>query len=258
MGRARSPTLDQRRRLFAPKARRKMGGACPAVQMRSQYVRCLNQTFSLRAAALAGAIAVASALISPLGAAADSSMSIAVMGQQDPAWAGAPLGTSATDSVGSAGCAITAVTMMLRYYGMDTDPGAFNAWLTANGGYANDDQLIWDAVTRYSGGRVAFSGWLGADLPTILAELDAGRPVVAEVSIVGNQHFVLLTGYSADGGIQIDDPWFADTVRLGDRYAGSADIVSIRTFMPADPAGARGHGRVSWLANAVAAIHLSQ
>ena len=227
--------------------------------MRSRYVRCLNQTFSLRAAALAGAIAVATAFGSPMAAAADSSMSIAVMGQQEAAWAGAPLGTSATESIGSAGCAITAVTMMLRYYGMDTDPGAFNAWLTANGGYAYDDQLIWDAVTRYSGGRVAFSGWLGPDLGVIGAELDAGRPVVAEVRLGVNQHFVLLTGYTTEGGIEMNDPWFADSARLGDRYGDPAGgIVSIRTFMPADPGGARGHGRVSWLANAVAAVHLSQ
>jgi hypothetical protein len=214
---------------------------------------------ALRAAALAGAIAVASALASPLADSADSSMSIATMGQQDPAWAGAPLGSSPTETIGSAGCAITAVTMMLRYYGIDTDPGAFNAWLAANGGYAYDDQLIWDAVTRYSGGRVAFSGWIGPDLGIIEAELDAGRPVVAEVHLGGNQHFILLTGYSTDGGLELNDPWFNDSVRLGDRYASPGwDIVSIRTFMPADPAGPRGHGRVSWLANAVAAVHLSR
>ena len=213
----------------------------------------------LRAAALGGAIAVASALGNPVGAAADSSMSIAVMGQQDAAWAGAPLGTSPTESIASAGCAITSVTMMLRYYGMNTDPGAFNAWLTANGGYAYDDQLIWDAVTRYSEGRVGFSGWLGADLGAIQAELDAGRPVVAEVQLGGNQHFVLLTGYTTEGGILINDPWFADSVRFVDRYGDpAAGIVSIRTFRPADPGGQRGHGRVSWLANAVAAVHLSQ
>jgi hypothetical protein len=196
---------------------------------------------------------------SPIGAAADSSMSIAVMGQQEAAWAGAPLGTSASESIGSAGCAITSVTMMLRYYGMDTDPGAFNAWLTANGGYAYDDQLIWDGVTRYSGGRVTFSGWLGPDLGVIGAELDAGRPVVAEVRLGVNQHFVLLTGYTTEGGIELNDPWFGDSARFGDRYGDPVGgIVSIRTFMPADPGGARGHGRVSWLANAVAAVHLSQ
>ncbi len=222
-------------------------------------MRFSSPTRNLRAAALAGAIAVAAAVGHQVSGAADSSMGIAVMGQQDAAWAGAPLGTSATESIGSAGCAITAVAMMLRYDGINTDPGAFNVWLTANGGYAYDDMLIWDAVTRYSGGRVAFSGWLGPDLGTIQAELDAGRPVVAEVSLGGNQHFVLLTGYTTEGGIVINDPWFADSVRFVDRYGDpAAGIVSIRTFMPADVGGGRGYDRANWLANAVAAVHLSQ
>ena len=214
---------------------------------------------SLRAAALAGAIAVAFALGGPVAASADSSISIAAMSQQDPAWAGAPLGSSPTDTIGWAGCAITAVTMMLRYYGMNTDPGAFNTWVTANGGYAYDDQLIWDAVTRYSSGRVAFSGWIGPDLGVIEGELDAGRPVVAEVRLYGNQHFILLTGYTLEGGIEINDPWFNDSNLFKWRYGDpAAAIVSIRTFRPADPAGPRGQGRVSWLANAVAAVHLSR
>ena len=216
-------------------------------------------TIGVRPLLAASAIAAAVAVSSPASAVADSSMTIAVMGQQDGAWAGAPLGSSATDSIGSAGCAITSVTMMLRYYGMNTDPGAFNAWLTANGGYAFDDQLIWDAVTSYSGGRVAFSNWLGPDLGPIEGELDAGRPVVAEVRLGGNQHFVLLTGYSTEGGLEINDPWFADSVSFSDRYGDPASgIVSIRTFMPADPGGQRGGGRVSWLANAIAAVHLSR
>jgi hypothetical protein len=204
---------------------------------------------SVRTAVAATSLAAAIALMSPVAATADSSMSIAVMGQQDGAWAGAPLGSSATDTIGSAGCAITAVTMMLRYYGINTDPGAFNAWLTADGGYAFDDQLIWDAVTSYSRGRVAFSGWLGPDLGVISNELDAGRPVVAEVVLYGNQHFILLTGYSTDGGIVINDPWFADSVNFSQRYGDpSTGIVSIRTFMPAvpaEPAGPRRGGRVS-------------
>jgi len=201
-------------------------------------------SFSLRAAALAGVAAVAFTVGNQAVASADAEMSIQVMGQQDTAWAGTPLGTSATESIGSAGCAITAVTMMLRYYGMNTDPGAFNTWLTTNGGYAYDDQLIWDAVNFYSGGRVNFSGWLGPDLGAIQAELDAGRPVVAEVRLGANQHFVLLTGYTIEGGIVMNDPWFADSARFVDRYGDpAAGIVSIRTFMPADPGGAR--GRVS-------------
>jgi len=221
-------------------------------------VRFAGRTFGVRALVLAGGIAVATAFGNQVGASADSVMSIPVMGQQESGWASMNLGTSPA-SIGSDGCAITAVAMMLRYYGIDTDPGALNAWLTANGGYAYDDQLIWDAVTNYSAGQVAFSAWLGPDLNAIQTELDAGRPVVAEVRLGGNQHFVLLTGYATEGGLLINDPWFADTVRFSDRYGDPAvGIVSIRTFMPADPGGSRGQGRVSWLANAVAALHLSQ
>src|SRR5437763_612274 len=95
--------------------------------------------------------------------------------------------------------------MMLRYYGVDTDPGAFNAWLTANGGYAFDDELIWDAVSGYTGGRIGFSQWRGPDLGLIQGELDAGRPVVAEVQLGGNQHFELITGYTSAAGLLINE-----------------------------------------------------
>jgi hypothetical protein len=222
------------------------------------FVTFPNPTLRLRAATLAGAIAVMAVLGAPVVASADNSITIAAMSQQDGAWGGAPLGTSPTETVGAAGCAITAVTMMLRHYGIDTDPGSFNNWLTGNAGYAYDDQLVWAAVTTYSGGRVSFSGWFGADLGLIERELDAGRPVVAEVSLGGNQHFVLLTGYTSTGGFTINDPWFGDSVRFVDRYGDpSTGILSIRTFMPADAAPRRGE-RDGWLASAAVAVHLTQ
>lgn len=145
-----------------------------------------------------------------------------------------------------------------RAFSVDTDPGTFNGWLTANGGYAFDGKLIWAAVTTYSGGRVAFPGWFGPELGLIQRELDAGRPVVAEVRLSGNQHFVLLTGYTANGGFVINDPRFADSVRFIDRYGDpTSGIVSIRTFMPADAALPRGE-RDGWLATAVDAVHPPQ
>jgi hypothetical protein len=222
-------------------------------------VRFPNPTVTLRVAALAGAIAVSAVLGVPVVANADNSITVPPINQQDGAWAGARLGSSPTDTVGSAGCAVTAVTMMLRHYGIETDPGAFNAWLAGSGGYANDDDLIWGAVTTYSGGRVAFSGWLGPDLGAIQRELDAGRPVVAEVHLGTNQHFVLLTGYTAAGGFVINDPWFGDGVRFGDRYGDpSIGILSIRTFMPADLAPARHGEQENWLATVVAAVRPGQ
>ncbi len=181
--------------------------------------RLAKLTPHLRAATLAAAIAVAEVFAGPVVARADNSITIPTISQQDGAWAGTPPGSSTTDTVGSEGCAITAVAMMLRHYGIDTDPGRFNGWLTANGGYAFDDQLIWAAVTTY---------------------------------------FVLLTGYAANGGFVINDPWFADSVRFIDRYGDpSTGIVSIRTFMPADAAPRRGE-RDGWLATAVDAVHPAQ
>ena len=216
-------------------------------------------TVDLRPATLAAAIALTAALSNPLGASAETTIEIAPMSQQDGAWAGARLGTSPTETIGSAGCAITAVAMMLRYYGIKADPGAFNAWLTASGGYAFDDQLIWDAVTRYSAGRVAFSGWLGPDPNLIASELDAGRPVIAEVQLGGNQHFILLTGYTLSSGLVINDPWFGDVVGFNARYGDPATgILSIRTFMVGDPASLRVDGRVNWLANAISALQLAR
>ncbi len=59
--------------------------------------------------------------------------------------------------------------------------------------------------------------------------------MVAEVRLYGNQHFVLVTGYTTEGGLQIDDPWFGDSVRFRDRYGDPASgILSIRTFTPVD------------------------
>lgn len=199
----------------------------------------------LVAFAIGSAVALSAELTTQLPASADLSMTIPAIGQQDGAWGGAALGSSPADTIASSGCAITAVTMMLRYYGITTDPGAFNAWLTANGGYAFDDELIWDAVTQYTSGQVVFTEWTGPDLGLIRNQLDLAHPVVAEVRLNGNQHFVLILGYSSTTGLLINDPWYGDTVNFSDRYGDPASgIVSIRTFAPGDLYGAR----VDWVA----------
>jgi len=59
-------------------------------------------TPGLRPAVLAAAIAMTTALSNPLGATAETTIEIAPMNQQDGAWAGARLGTSPTETIGSA------------------------------------------------------------------------------------------------------------------------------------------------------------
>ena len=212
----------------------------------------------LRSALVAAAIALGAAVSQSVGVAADTSLGVPLLGQQDIRWSLYTLGTSRTETVGSSGCAIASVVMMLNYYGISTDPGLLNVWLTNNGGYAFDDNILWSTIDTYSNGRVIFTEWLGPDLNLITSEIDAGRPVIAEVRLGGNQHFVILTGYDANGYI-INDPWFADTVYFAARYGDpSTGIVSIRTYVPQLPMGIRGGGRISWIANSGAAPHRAQ
>jgi hypothetical protein len=218
-------------------------------------VKILRSLRLIAPLAIAGGLAAAINLSTALPASAGEVMSISAISQGDPAWAGTPLGTSPTDTIASMGCAVTSVAMLLQYYGVDTDPGALNAWLTANGGYAFDDQLVWSAITSYTGGRVAFNAWTGPDLGLIQSELNAGRPVVAEVSLYGNQHFVLIVG-SNPGGFQINDPWFGDSVNFSDRYGDPATgILSIRTFIPAG--GGEGP-QPAWLAIRLSHLYLGR
>jgi hypothetical protein len=191
------------------------------------------------AAACAIVLAVASVclgvaqLVSATPALASDSSAAPVLGQQDPSWASVPLGTSLTDTIGSSGCVISSVAMLLGYYGVKVSPAQINSWLTANAGYVGDDNFLWNEVDPLGSGRVSFIGWYGADLDVVNAQLSIGQPVIAEVSLNGNQHFLLLTGFSATG-YWMNDPWFGDHANFSDRYGDpSTGIVSIRTFAPA-------------------------
>ena len=163
-----------------------------------------------------------------------SDLSVApVIGQQDPSWSGIPLGTSLTDTIGSSGCVISSIAMLLGYYGVRTNPAQINSWLTANAGYVGGDTFVWNEVASLSSGRVSFDGWYGADLDIVNGQLSIGQPVIAEVSLNGNQHFLLLTGFSPTG-YWMNDPWFGDHANFSDRYGDpSTGIISIRTFSPA-------------------------
>ena len=56
------------------------------------------------------------------------------------------------------------------------------------------------------------------------AELDAGNLVVAEVRLMGNMHFVVLTGHRGDT-LFINDPWYGDSTTLQARYGSYRQAV---------------------------------
>ncbi|MHB1853434.1 MAG: IPT/TIG domain-containing protein [Acidimicrobiales bacterium] len=158
---------------------------------------------------------------------------IPLFGQQWQPWGSQDLGTS-TSTIGSDGCALTASAMLLEAFGVSTNPGTLNQWLVANGGYVDQNLLVWGAVAAYAkaqGAAVTYSGWLSYNLSAIDSSLAQGDPVIAQVTLDGSMHFVLLTGTGSQGTLWMNDPWFGDHTTFQSRYGSPATgIQSIRLY----------------------------
>lgn len=67
--------------------------------------------------------------------------------QNDPAWKSDKHGTSSS-TIGATGCTITALTMQLVSIGYNETPKTVDDKLTANGGYASGNLIIWQAINK--------------------------------------------------------------------------------------------------------------
>src|SRR5438309_11829518 len=132
------------------------------------------------------------------------------MSQRSHQWSRDALGSDPVDTIGSSGCALTAVTMVSNAYGYATNPQLLNRWLTAHGGYIQNDLLLWRQATAVTQGAVRWQ-WLHVpvmasqlrtdhqefqDLPlhsVVHAQIGARRPVAAGVRLYGGLHFAVMT-----------------------------------------------------------------
>ncbi len=114
--------------------------------------------------------------------------------QGDPKWGKDPLGNS-VHNLGQVGCAMTSAAMVMRFYGVDTDPGRLNVYLRENGGYDEDNDLIWEGPATLAPDRVhkAYE-----DLPSYYlmdSNLLHGNPVIVRLRLSnGVTHFVVVMG----------------------------------------------------------------
>lgn len=131
---------------------------------------------------------------------------ITVFGQRDPRWANDRHGTS-NSTLGKTGCTISVLASMLRHAGFDTDPQKLNNLMTANGGYAQGNLVIWTAIGRFFSGVRFVQRLYSYDNAKAIELLEKGLMVVCEVSgaaigAPGGKHWVGLIG---DG--KAIDPW---------------------------------------------------
>jgi hypothetical protein len=114
--------------------------------------------------------------------------------QNDPHWSEQLLGDT-IDTLGQSGCAVTSAAMVLRAYGVDTDPQRLNAYLTTHRGYVGDGWLVWEKAAELGGGQVVKAY---EDLPSyalIDANILKGNPVIVRIHLRnGTTHFVVVVG----------------------------------------------------------------
>lgn len=140
-----------------------------------------------------------------------------------------------TTTICKVGCLMSSTSMALagKSIAIDkrgADPATLNAFLRANKGYDNDNDMFESVVPKVDPSRVSWpadgmhtSNDLSVD--TIHEYLHASRPVIANVMHGG--HFVLVVGYDSknDDVLYINDPGFSRTT-----YSRTKDVVGWRLF----------------------------
>jgi len=130
-------------------------------------------------------------------------------------WGKETLGSSG-DTIENIGCALTALSMVFKYYGVDTDPEKLNKWLQDNNGYLGGSSLIWSKAAQMAGNRVNYKGMVNysdtADMDYINSLLDSGYPVIVRMNVQNSSHFVVLTGRSGST-YYINDPLYENPAR---------------------------------------------
>lgn len=134
--------------------------------------------------------------------------------QLDPNWSAQQLGSCAL-TIGSDGCALTCVAMLLAWEsgsGANPDPGVLNTWLSRPdiAGYSGGCYILWSVAANYDGAGTGLQFVDSVpDVPNqwsyIDNEVNAGRPVVVEVDASPStsnwlQHFVVVYARSGPSG----------------------------------------------------------
>eukprot|EP01111_Echinosteliopsis_oligospora_P010444 TRINITY_DN3244_c0_g1_i1.p1 TRINITY_DN3244_c0_g1~~TRINITY_DN3244_c0_g1_i1.p1 ORF type:complete len:194 (-),score=40.90 TRINITY_DN3244_c0_g1_i1:112-693(-) len=126
--------------------------------------------------------------------------------QCDSAWGSKELGSCGSQSICSAGCAMSSVAMILSTRGWKGNPGTLNSWLDSNRGYEGGCDILWSDVDK-----LGYTKCMGAEKATYeecCTGVAAGHGVV--INVRSGTHWVLVTGCDGKGNFKVNDPGFDD------------------------------------------------
>lgn len=161
-------------------------------------------------------------------------LDIAPLSQIDPRWKNIRLGTSSS-TIGSHGCLITGITMMLNHLGLDIDPARLNEWLVANGGYSKGNLFVWGSVARLLKGLTFAYRYNGAYLDKIDEQLALKMPAIVHVDYNPltpyiDEHWIAVIG-KQDGSYIVNDPRNGNQFKFESMYgAPSKGIFHVCTY----------------------------
>jgi GH25 family lysozyme M1 (1,4-beta-N-acetylmuramidase) len=163
-------------------------------------------------------------------------LAIKPLSQRDTRWASHKLGYSYY-TIGGYGCLITAISMILNWYGKSTDPAQLNDALVRVGGFTGAN-LYWNAIAQVQPDVYLAKAIDCYYIPAPLHEIDAlladDVPVLVHVDFTPggavDQHWVLIVGKSGSDYI-INDPWTGEQGSFRTRYGDPARwIFRIRAY----------------------------
>ncbi|HEX2748665.1 MAG TPA: cysteine peptidase family C39 domain-containing protein [Verrucomicrobiales bacterium] len=117
--------------------------------------------------------------------------------QDDPRWGDNLLGPSATETLGSHGCAVSSCAMVFASYGVNTDPQRLNDYLKGNNGFTPQAWIEWSVAVGLDPERVEFLYEDNPSYELIDANLLTGNPVIVRLGYPPprqTSHFVVICG----------------------------------------------------------------
>jgi len=157
--------------------------------------------------------------------------------QKNTRWARKKLGTSNV-TISGYGCYLVCLSMLLKYYDHEQDPGVLNELFKSNEVYDKGNLIRGWAVNRVYNDIKYDEHYECPDIPCDLGKIDAylekRMPVIAMIDfspIAGVQsHFVLIIGKENDSYL-INDPWTGETYFFEAKYGDPAlNIYGLRLY----------------------------